>query len=299
MFRNLIYGLRDPRTSEIRYVGKSARGTDRPMEHFPPPRVDVTYKAIWLRKLLTLGLAPEIVVLEVCDSREALSSREQWWIAIGRAALGKRFTNATAGGDGCTDPTPELRAKMGAAISAVKNRPDVKARISARSKEVSARPEVRAKKSVGMREAWLRPGYAEWHNAALKAAFARPEVKDKHSASAKAAHARPEVKERHRAALIAAATPEVRAKRGASIKEALYRPEVNTKLRAAIRAGLSKPEVKAKIAAASRAMWARRKAAAAAFVDAGRNATAVDRAEAIAEAIERVRAGITRCPAGW
>ena len=261
MSQFLIYGLRDPRTAEIRYVGKSARGMDRPVEHFPPPKVDNTYKARWLRKLLALGLTAEIVVLEVCDLREDLSSREMWWIVIGRAALGKRFTNLTAGGDGCHDPTPETRAKMGAAISATKNRPEVKALICETSKEISTRPEVRAKKSIGMKDAWQQPGYAEAHSVALIAAWSQPEVRAKHSVSAKAAHARPETKERHRASIVAAwARPEDHAKRVATIKKALDRPEVRKKLSASLKIALNRPEVKEKIAANMRAIWARRKA---------------------------------------
>ncbi len=253
--RFLIYGLRDPRTQEIRYVGKSARGVTRPLEHFPPPRADNTYKAHWLRKLISIGLTAKIVILEMCAQKDALSLREQFWIAIGRAALGVRFTNLTAGGDGCVAPTPETRARMSAAISATKNRPEVKARISKSSKEISSRPEVRAKKSVGMRKAWLRPGYAGPHNAALKAALNRPDVQNRHSEAAKAAHARPAVKERHRAALRVAATPEIIAKRAVGIKEALHKPEVNARLRAALK------KARAKVAANSRAMWARYRAA--------------------------------------
>ena len=257
----LIYGLCDPRTQEIRYVGQSTRGMIRPAEHFPPSKKDTTYKAKWLRKLIKCGLGPITVILEQCVLREELSSREQYWIAIGRAALGKRFTNATAGGDGCLDPTPETRAKMSIAISATKNLPDVKARISETSKEVSSRPEVRQKKSVGMIEAWKRPGYADSHNTALKAALNLPGVQDKHSISAKAAHARPDVKERHRAALKAAALrPEILAKRAIGRNEAYSRPEVKERHRIAVKEALNKPEVKAKMSLASKAMWEKRKA---------------------------------------
>jgi hypothetical protein len=99
--RFLIYGLRDPRTGEIRYVGKSTTGLQRPHEHERPSSlVDRTHKNNWVRSLSKDGFRYEIVVLQVVSAETELNDAERWWIAQGRAALGKRFTNGTDGGDG-------------------------------------------------------------------------------------------------------------------------------------------------------------------------------------------------------
>jgi len=53
MTDSFIYGLIDPRTREVRYIGKSARGMQRPLEHSKPCylRRDRTHKANWIREL--------------------------------------------------------------------------------------------------------------------------------------------------------------------------------------------------------------------------------------------------------
>lgn len=103
--RFLIYGLRDPRTREIRYVGRSSSGLQRPRTHMTPGalrRFAHLHVTAWIRELLGLGLRPEIVVLQVLDRgvNDLLNEAEKYWISVGRAALGHRFTNMTNGGDG-------------------------------------------------------------------------------------------------------------------------------------------------------------------------------------------------------
>jgi hypothetical protein len=97
----LVYGLRDPRTGEIRYVGKSETGLRRPAKHRAPSQAARrTRKNSWLKTLWALDLDYEVVVLECANTVAALNEAEIRWIAIGRAALGQRLTNDTNGGDG-------------------------------------------------------------------------------------------------------------------------------------------------------------------------------------------------------
>ena len=72
MNKFIIYGLRDPRTGEIRYVGKSSYGINRAYQHSRPGDLDKdpTYKGKWLRKLRKLGLRAEAVVLQCCEQHE-------------------------------------------------------------------------------------------------------------------------------------------------------------------------------------------------------------------------------------
>jgi hypothetical protein len=112
----LIYGLVDPRTKLVRYVGCSSKGLVRPRAHAHPKTLakDRTHKANWIRSLLEEGYAYEIAVL-ASSTEEALKADEVWWIAYGRASAWP-LTNLTDGGDGTLgwSPSPEYRAALSA-----------------------------------------------------------------------------------------------------------------------------------------------------------------------------------------
>tara|TARA_Y100000310_G_C20700591_1_gene829509 strand:- start:2655 stop:3407 length:753 start_codon:yes stop_codon:yes gene_type:complete len=100
----LIYGLADPVSNEIRYIGKSTSGSKRPKEHLhkcKSKREFHTYKARWIKKLIRNGLSYKIVILEIlCDNdHDLLLRREQDWIKLGREA-GWPLTNLSDGGTG-------------------------------------------------------------------------------------------------------------------------------------------------------------------------------------------------------
>lgn len=118
----LVYGLRDPRTQAIRYVGRSSSGLNRPKQHWLASRnyhsKSKTHRACWLRDLATHGLRCEIVVLQTCTSIAEVSEAERFWIALGRPA--GTLTNHTDGGEGRNDGkgkplSPEHRARIAAA----------------------------------------------------------------------------------------------------------------------------------------------------------------------------------------
>ncbi len=94
----LVYGLRDPRTAEIRYVGKSCRGLNRPREHRRPNRRQ-PYLFNWITNLQKQGLEFEIVVFLTLPSNKGLGAAEQYWIKTLRET-GHRLTNLTDGGEG-------------------------------------------------------------------------------------------------------------------------------------------------------------------------------------------------------
>lgn len=96
-----IYALRDPRTSEVRYIGKAKDVQRRARCHLMDSYLskEDTYKARWIRTLLRQGLEPVATVLcEVLDG-EDINAAERHWISVGRN-LGWPLTNATEGGDG-------------------------------------------------------------------------------------------------------------------------------------------------------------------------------------------------------
>lgn len=95
-----IYGLIDPRTKEIRYVGKSDNPVKRLRRHLGKKNIQKSFHAArWLRSLVEIGLKPEIAILEVVSGGENWEDRERHWIAYLRSE-GCDLTNTSPGGEG-------------------------------------------------------------------------------------------------------------------------------------------------------------------------------------------------------
>jgi hypothetical protein len=93
----IIYGLRDPISGHIRYIGKSKRGMSRAKAHArQAARGAVGHKANWIRSLQSRGALYEIVVLEEVSSENALNASEIAWIA--RLRCFGHLTNVSDGG---------------------------------------------------------------------------------------------------------------------------------------------------------------------------------------------------------
>lgn len=200
MERCFIYGFVDPRTIELRYVGKSSRGMDEPHNHICNARRGATgcprlYH--WIRKLLRQGVAPAVFELEALsdDVTDAtLDVHEVAWIAYARAN-GARLTNLTDGGGG------GLRGYVPSAV-------------------------VRAHYSAASRASWSDPEMWKRHNVAIRAAGVRPETKARRGAAQRAAWARADVYARRIKAVRAARrTKSSRAKSRAAMKAVWLRPE--------------------------------------------------------------------------
>lgn len=102
-YRNLVYFLQDPISMEIRYIGLSTIGVKRMRQHSQPAflQKDKTYKANWIRTLISKGLKPLSKVIQTFDhsSREELQEAEKYWISYYKS-IGCPLTNLTSGGDG-------------------------------------------------------------------------------------------------------------------------------------------------------------------------------------------------------
>lgn len=116
----IVYALIDPRTNDVRYIGKTIRTSRRRLRrHLAESYLAAnTHKDRWLRGLLAAGLEPEITVVQRCESLAELADAERAHIASARAS-GARLTNATDGGDGIGGwkHTPESREKIRAALT--------------------------------------------------------------------------------------------------------------------------------------------------------------------------------------
>lgn len=106
-----IYGLCDPRTQELRYVGVTNDLERRISQHLRDR--SISRKANWIRSLLKENYKPEMFVIEEVEESN-WQEREQHWIGFYRGA-GSDLTNLTIGGDAPMlgkKHTPETRAKM-------------------------------------------------------------------------------------------------------------------------------------------------------------------------------------------
>ena len=90
-----IYGLKDPETKEIRYVGRTKYPAKRLYEHHQIRRIKTnTYRDFWINSLIKKGLKAEMVILEECGELN-WSERERFWIAHT-----PNLTNTLKGGEG-------------------------------------------------------------------------------------------------------------------------------------------------------------------------------------------------------
>lgn len=95
-----IYGLVDPSTSEIRYVGYTAKSLEHRLNnHWCSRKRSSTHKNHWLCKLWNdNGIKPDIFVLEEV-SEDEWEEAETFWIEYCRF-IGANLTNGTIGGNG-------------------------------------------------------------------------------------------------------------------------------------------------------------------------------------------------------
>ena len=124
----LIYALSDPRTDEVRYVGKSCSGMARPRQHTYPSflkKYEHLHLYRWVNKLLGVGLQPQVEIVEELAGPEGLAEVERFWIEQ-FLAWGFRLTNLTAGGDGASGRimTSATKEKI-AATKRGKKRPEI------------------------------------------------------------------------------------------------------------------------------------------------------------------------------
>ncbi len=93
-----IYGLVDPRTQTLRYVGKAKDPRRRYVVHLSRAKRLRGHKEAWVESLRNAGIRPEMVVIEEVKTSE-WQTAERFWIGFFRH-IGVDLVNGTAGGDG-------------------------------------------------------------------------------------------------------------------------------------------------------------------------------------------------------
>ena len=149
-----IYGLVDPRTKEIRYIGKSMRVKARFRDHLKDPAK--THKANWIKSLKKLNLIPTLVILEEIADNEDWISREIFWIKTAREK-GWNLVNSTDGGDGVLNVSGEGKQRMLATWKGRKHKPETLIKLSKASKgriKTAEQKSFMREKMVGRKITW-------------------------------------------------------------------------------------------------------------------------------------------------
>lgn len=96
-----IYGLVDPRTGYVRYVGKSYKPSARLSEHLRKSQIKGrSPKNCWLRELLSVGEKPQLVLLEKTRTSEWKNAERRLIAYFRNIPDYPPLTNVTSGGDG-------------------------------------------------------------------------------------------------------------------------------------------------------------------------------------------------------
>ena len=93
-----IYGLKDPRDNQIKYIGKTVDIDRRIKEHNQIHRNKKSKKNSWITHLIRNGMQPIMEVLEECEESRWVE-RERYWIRYYKE-LGFDLKNMTLGGEG-------------------------------------------------------------------------------------------------------------------------------------------------------------------------------------------------------
>lgn len=104
-----IYGLIDPRNSEIKYIGKTKNIRKRFREHIRDEENNKKYA--WIKNLKKQNLLPDILILEETNIEES-NFWEIFWINQFKT-WGFELKNMTDGGDGSYGIIPWNKGKKG------------------------------------------------------------------------------------------------------------------------------------------------------------------------------------------
>lgn len=108
--KTYIYVLKDPRTDQVRYVGKTDYVKRRYRRHIKEHTH--SHKSYWVRSLLEQGVYPSLEVIEECD-KSVWQEREIYWIAFFKSQNAD-LVNSHNGGSGALgySPSEETRKKI-------------------------------------------------------------------------------------------------------------------------------------------------------------------------------------------
>lgn len=158
--RTVIYGLFDPRTAYLRYVGKTSNIRRRLECHhrLARKRGRKSHAHNWMWGLLKVGLTPEFFILEKVRRGRDENELERQWIAAMRLA-GCHLTNRTDGGDGLSKGyiwSEDSKQRLSASLAGRKRTPEAKANM----RIAFNRPEMKERRRQIVAE--LKESNPEW-----------------------------------------------------------------------------------------------------------------------------------------
>ena len=258
-----IYGLSDPETGEIRYVGFSKDPKHRRDCHLAEAKVHPlkkSYKLNWIRSLLKRGLCVQVVILQETTTKP--NERERYWIARLKKR-GCRLTNLTDGGEGVLNLPISVRKRVTAANKKTWSDPILREKHGRQLRAVWADPKLRKRASKSQRLAWKNPEHRAIFQKAHKAHWADPVIKEVLRTKALARWADPAFKNSTAQKMQDAnKRPAVKRNRSHASKALWKDPAYRAKTTEGVRKGItalieSDPDYKKKLAEGARAHWAK------------------------------------------
>lgn len=149
-----IYGLIDPFTNDVRYIGKSIRPDGRLRDHCNDR--SSCHRTHWIQSVLAKGDKPRLVILEGLADNADWQAIERKWITYAREAYWP-ITNSTDGGDGVVNLCADAKAKMVKTWTGRKHRPESLIRIGRASKgrkKSEASKQIMREKMKGRQITW-------------------------------------------------------------------------------------------------------------------------------------------------
>jgi group I intron endonuclease len=92
-----IYGLVDPITNQLRYIGKSVNPKSRFRRHIADINLHDSYKDRWIRYLVEKGFKPTLLIIDIVNKDEWIYW-EKFYISYFKF-IGFNMVNGTLGGD--------------------------------------------------------------------------------------------------------------------------------------------------------------------------------------------------------
>lgn len=116
-----IYGLLDPFTFKVRYIGKSIRPKQRLTNQCNEK--SKTHRCNWIQNILRCGRKPIQIILQELDDKDDWQKVERRWIFVAKK-YGWSLVNTTDGGDGVLNLSGESKMKMIATWKGRKHKPE-------------------------------------------------------------------------------------------------------------------------------------------------------------------------------
>lgn len=195
-----IYGLIDPRTSEIRYVGKTVLGIKKRLTAHIGAVRSVRHKRhvlAWIASLLAASLRPQVFLIEEIPADDDWVEAEQFWISYFRS-VGANLCNLTVGGEGApgTKMSDKRREQVRIQFSGENNPnrgkpmlPQVKIALAAALEKCRANPEwvawAEERRKAGVTQEMLAAATARLNDPVIRVKAAAARAATPHSQEAR------------------------------------------------------------------------------------------------------------------